>query len=119
MEDERTQIGYVVSLSDGEGNKCPLWWKSRKARRVAKATIEAKALSVGEAIEGVIYFNRLWQEIVGLERRKVIVKTDSKTLMRAIKSNTGVSSKRLKIDIAAIKEAVEEGEITNVEWVSS
>lgn len=116
IEDGHTQIGYIISLTDGM-NRCPIWWKSRKARRVAKSTIEAEALSVGEAIEGVIYFNRLWKEIVGERELEALVMTDSKTLMTAIKSSTGVSSKRLKIDIAAIRETIESGEIREVQWV--
>ena len=116
IEDGHTQLGYVISLTDGK-RRCPIWWKSRKARRVAKSTIEAEALSVGEAIEGLIYFNRLWEEVVGDRRLEALVKTDSRTLMTAIKSSTGVSSKRLKIDIAAIRETIESGEIKEVQWV--
>ena len=116
IEDGHTQIGYIISLTDGK-RRCPIWWKSRKARRVAKSTIEAEALSVGEAIEGLVYFNELWEEIVGEGKLKAIVKTDSRTLMTAIKSSTGVSSKRLKIDIAAIRETVELGEIEEVMWI--
>ena len=37
--------------------------------------------------------------------------------MTAIKSSTGVSSKRLKIDIAVIRETIEFGEISEVQWV--
>ena len=117
VEDGQTQVGYIISLTDGK-MRCPIWWKSRKARRVAKSTIEAEALSVGEAMEGAIYFNYLWKEIVGGRKLEVIIKTDSKTLMTAIKSSTGVSSKRLKIDIAAIKEAIELGEVEEVQWIS-
>ena len=117
IEDGSTQIGYIISLSDGK-KRCPIWWKSRKARRVAKSTIEAEALSLGESIEGAIYFNSLWKEVTGERKLNVKVKTDSKTLTRAIKSATGVSSKRLKIDIACIKEAIEMEEITEVEWIS-
>ena len=116
IEDGHTQLGYVISLTDGK-KRCTIWWKSRKSRRVAKSTIEAEALSVGEAIEGVIYFNKLWEEIVGERKLDALVKTDSKTLMTAIKSSTGVSSKRLKIDIAAIRETIESGEIKEVQWI--
>ena len=60
----------------------------------------------------------MWKEVTGERKLNVKVKTDSKTLTRAIKSATGVSSKRLKIDIACIKEAIEMEEITEVEWIS-
>ena len=116
VEDGHTQIGYIISVADGK-RRCPIWWKSRKSRRVAKSTIEAEALSVGEAIEGLVYLNSLWEEIVGERKLKAFVKTDSRTLMTAIKSSTGVSSKRLKIDIAAIRETIESGEISEVQWV--
>ena len=116
IEDGHTQLGYIISLTDGK-KRCPIWWKSRKSRRVAKSTIEAEALSVGEVIEGVIYFNRLWEEIMGEGKLKAVVRTDSRTLTTAIKSSTGVSSKRLKIEIAAIRESVESGEVQEVQWV--
>ena len=116
VEDGHTQIGYIISVTDGK-KRSTIWWKSRKSRRVAKSTIEAEALSVGEAIEGVVYLNSLWAEIVGERKLKAFVKTDSQTLMTAIKSSTGVSNKRLKIDIAAIRETIEFGEISEVQWV--
>ena len=116
IDDGYTQIGYIIALTDGK-KRCPIWWKSRKSRRVAKSTIEAEALSTGEVIEGIIYLNSLWEEVVKGRKLEAFVKTDSKTLMKAIKSSTGVSSKRLKIDIAAIREAIEHGEISEVQWV--
>ena len=54
---------------------------------------------------------------MGEGKLKAAVKTDSKTLSTAIKSSTGVSSKWLKIEIAAIREAVESGEIQEVQWI--
>ena len=45
VEDGHTQLGYIISLTDGK-RRCPIWWKSRKSRRVAKSTIEAETLSV-------------------------------------------------------------------------
>ena len=42
---------------------------------------------------------------------KIVERTDSKTLKRAIGSNTVVSNRRLRIDLAAIKEAIEAGDV--------
>ena len=83
VEDGYTQIRYVISVTDGK--RCPTWWKSRKLRRVAKSTAEAEALSVGETIEGLVCLNAVWEEIVGERKLKALVKTDSRTLMTAIK----------------------------------
>ena len=57
IEDGKTQVGYITSLTDGK-KRCPISWKSRMARRLAKSDIEI-ALNVGETIEGVIHFNKL------------------------------------------------------------
>ena len=65
----------------------------------------------------MIYFNRLWEEIVGERKLEALVKTDSRTLMTAIKSSTGVSNKRLKIEIAAIRETIESGDVQEVLWI--
>ena len=86
---------------------------------MAKSTIEAEALGLGEAAEAAIYLSRLWGEITGNYDTKVVIKTDSKILERGIKSTSGVRSRRLRIDIAAIKEMVERGEIAAIEWVGT
>ena len=105
-----------ISVTDGK-KRCPIWWKSRKSRRIVKSTTEAEVLGVGEAIEWLVYLNSLWEEIVGERKLKALVKTNNRTLMTAIKSSTGVSSKRLKIDITAIRETIEAGEISKAQWV--
>ena len=119
IECGKSQIGYIVSLGDDTGKRCPIQWKSQKAKRVAKSTIDAEALGLGEAAEAAIYLNKLWKEITGSEEIPVIIKTDSKTLERAIQSTSGVKSRRLRIDIAAIKEMIERGEIQQIEWVKT
>ena len=35
-----SQGGYVVFLSDGDGNKCPISWQSKCVRRVVKSTLK-------------------------------------------------------------------------------
>lgn len=113
----QSQMGYIISLIDDEGRKCPIQWKSMRIKRVAKSTIEAEALSLGEAAEAAIYLNKIWEEIVG-RQISVVVKTDSKTLESALKATTGVKSRRLRIDIAAVKEMIAVGEVEEIEWVS-
>ena len=36
---------------------------NQENHRVAKSTIDAEALRVGEAIEGLIYLNKLWEGV--------------------------------------------------------
>ena len=46
----------------------------------------------------------------------MVGKIDSKTLERAIVSTMGLSKRRLRIDLAVIKEALE---VVEVQWVES
>ena len=48
------------------------------------------------------------------EEVTIVGKIDSKTMERAIGSTTGVSNRRLKIELAAIKEALEVGEVAGI-----
>ena len=49
----------------------------------------------------------------------MVEKIDSKTLERAIVSTMGLSNRRLRIDLAAIKEVFEMIEVIEVRWVES
>ena len=114
----KSQIGYIISLKDDEGKRCPIQWKSMKAKRVAKSTLEAEALSLGEGAEAGVYLNKIWEEING-RKIPVRIKTDCRTLEKALKSHSLVKSKRLRIDVAAIKEMLKMGEVEEIEWVET
>ena len=113
-----SQVGYIVALVDERGKRCPIYWKSRKGKRVARSTIEAEAIGLNEGLEMALYVEEIWRELSGGGRIKIKGKTDSRTLERAIKSSTNVSSKRLRIDLARIKEMVRGEEIEEIEWVA-
>ena len=49
----------------------------------------------------------------------MVGKIDSKTLEKAIVSTTEISNRKLRIDLAVIKKALEMGEVVEVRWVES
>ena len=114
----KSQVGYMIGLTDGRGKRCPLIWKSKIARRVARSTIEAEAVSLGEALEVALYLKELWREL-SVSELSITGKTDSRTLERAIVSATAVSNRRLRIDLAAMKETLESGQVERIEWIGS
>ena len=61
--DDSPQIGYIVAVRDNEGNRCPIVWKSKCVRRVARSTIEAEALELIEGIEVGIFLSECLLEI--------------------------------------------------------
>ena len=113
-----SQIGFTISLKDDSGKLCPIFWKSVRARRVARSPMDAEALSLIEAAEMVMYLNTLWREIVGGENRQVILKTDNRSLYKAIRSRVAVKGRSLRIDMAAIHELIDKGAMV-VAWVNT
>ena len=73
--------------------------------RIANSTTEAEALSLEEACECEVYFNNL--EADYWEILSVRYSSDTKTLVRTLKSISGINSRRLKIDLVAIKEVMQ------------
>ena len=116
--EDKSQIGYIISLRDGYGNRCPIFWKSVRAKRVARTVVEAEALGFCEAAEMTIYLNKLMAEVIGTNTAEILVRTDNMTLRNGLNSSTGLKSRRLRIDIAAIREMILRREI-QVEWVDA
>ena len=84
--------------------------------RVVRSTIKAEAISLGEAMEMAVFLKEVWREILG-EVLEIVWRTDSITLEMVIILNTAVSNRRLKIDLAAIKEASEDGDVRSLIWI--
>ena len=49
----------------------------------------------------------------------ILCLVDSKSLCEAIKSSKAVTEKRLRSDIAAIKESLEDKQLTEVRWIGT
>ena len=77
MRGEKTQIGYIVSIKDDEGNICPVMGKSKVVKRITRSTLDAETLAMEEGLENGIWIGRIREEIYG-EKVKVIGYTDSK-----------------------------------------
>jgi len=120
VEGTKTQLGFVVCLTDERGGRVPIMWKSKVARRVVGSTLAAETLSIVEGVEWAEYVKKLWEEIHGEdERLKIVVKTDCKSLQEAINSVNGVKNRMLRIELANVKEKLEEKVIDRVEWIKS
>ena len=117
-EGGKSQISYIIGLWDRKGEKCPLAWKSKVGKRVAQSTIETEVIALGKALEMVVFLWKIWKEMC-VDEITVVGKTDGKTLKRAIGSTMGVSNRRLRIDLAAIKETLEVGEVAEILWIES
>ena len=110
VEGRKTQKGFYVGLADGLGNRSPVIWKSKVARRVIGSTLAAEIASVMEAIEWAKYVRYLWEEIVDDSRTcRIMVFTDCNSLGEVLKTVTNTKNRMFRITLAQIKEKQERG----------
>lgn len=119
LNDCGSQGGFIIFLADENGKRCPIMWKSRKIRRIAKSTLAAETMALLEVAESAYYIGKILEDIgIG---RKVPVKcfVDNKSLVDALRSMKKVEDKYLRINIACLKEMLERNEISSVEWIET
>ena len=114
-----SQGGFIIFLFS-DGKNMPVIWKSNKIRRVARSTITAETLALLDAIDCVIFVRKFLQTLLKLDSECIPAYCfiDSKSLAETVLSNSAVLEKRLRIDIAAIREVLENGLVSNISWVS-
>jgi hypothetical protein len=98
--------------------RCHIAWKSSLAKRVATSTIEAETLALMGGIEMAMSLQHVWEEVMG-EKWKIMVRTDSKTSSQAVTSTSNLLSRKLRINLASIREQLEKGEVDGIKWVST
>jgi hypothetical protein len=109
--------GIVVFLADSYGHMCPVSWRANKIRRVVKSTLAAETLALQEGIEEAIYLQKLLSELCPRMRIPIDVYVDNRSLVDALQSTKLVCDRRLRIDIGALKQALEQ-DVRSVNWIT-
>ena len=105
--------GYVIFLVDEQLRSVPIMWTSMKIKRVVRSSLAAEALIAVDCADAMIFMKQMVEEIMDAraEKRGLTIITDSNNLMEALASPHAVQEKRLRVDIAALKQDVLEGKI--------
>ena len=95
---------------------CVVSWKSRKLKRVVSSSTGAEALAINDTVGEIVYIKAVLKEMLGevVKNIPLEVYTDSKNLVQATNSKSLVEDHRLRIEVAALKESVEIGEVSKV-----
>ena len=117
ISDGGSQGGFLVFVTGETGVANLISWQSRRLRRVARSTIAAETLAASDACETCILLSSQIAEIMGMEKLPIVLVTDNESLANATRSTTSVEEKRLRIDIAALREMVNSKEIHDIRWV--
>ena len=113
-----SQLGYIIFLADDSGASIPLAWSSKKSKRVARSTLTAETLAAIEAVELALMMRQTIQTILAVKLPPISLFVDNKSLHDAAKTTNTLADKRLMIDMSALRQMVEKGEL-NIQWVST
>ena len=113
-----SQGGYIIFLADERGNVSPLCWASRKLRRVCRSTVAAEIMAMLDGIDASVWLFHIISEITDIKMDCIKVKTDNMSLCESVHSTTANEEKRLRVEIASIRESIRRKEI-EVEWIEN
>ena len=100
--------GYIILLC-GYRNVCvPLNWHSKRIQTVVRSSLAAEALALLDALDDAVYLMKLFSEVMFNDNYKIPMKIviDNKSLYESLFSKKNVIEQCLRIDIAFIKENI-------------
>lgn len=115
-----SSAAHVIFLVGENGKCCLVDWRANKIRRVVTSTLSAETLGLQEGISDGLYVRHLIEEILGLGQSviPVLAFTDHKGLQNSLYSTCPVDNKLLRVNIGAIKQWLERGEVLSVAHVA-
>ena len=116
LHDGASQGGYIVFLTDGIRSS-PLDWLSHRLKRVARSTLTAEVQALLDGVDAAIYYSDMIFQVTGI-RPQITCYSDNNSLVECSKTSHVVEEKRLRIELLAIRECVDNGEI-KLKWVST
>ena len=84
----------------------PINWSSRKIKRVCRSTLTAETMALLEVSETCFWLSHIIKELLGDSLETTEIFTDNKSLYEAAHSTTALEEKRLRVDIAAIRQSI-------------
>ena len=118
LEDGGSQGGQIVFLKDKFNRVCPISWRSTRVRRVARSTLSAESLAFADGMDTAAFVSHLAEEFHMIQPGSTVIGiTDSRSLYDAASTSTQISDRRLRVEISAIRETKEKGEL-EILWTS-
>ena len=99
----------------------PLNWQSKHIQRIVRSSLEAEALALSDTLDDAVYLMKLLSEVMFNNNCKIPIEIvmDNKSLYGSLFSKKNVIEKCLQIDIAFIKENINNQIISQIHLVPS
>jgi Reverse transcriptase (RNA-dependent DNA polymerase) len=119
LDDEKSQGGRIACLTNKTGHLVASWifWESRTIKHVCRSSSVSEVRSAVEGYDATIWLLALWKEISGQDIDALLV-TDSESLQQKAVSTALPTEKRLRIDMALLRQGLRRGEYGLV-WADS
>ena len=121
MNNGGSQGGHIIFIRDSKGSCAPIAWLSKKIKRVVRSTLGAETLSAVDALDSAYLIEKILKEVTGKKENEEIgidMYTDNKSLYDSMSTSNLMLDKRLRVDISALREMHDNGEV-NFRWVES
>ena len=118
LDDGGSQGGQIIFLKDQFNRSCPISWRSTRVRRVARSTLAAEALAFADGMDTAQFVHQLAEEFQLIKNNSAFIGiTDSRSLFDAANTSTQISDRRLRVEISAIRDTKDKGEI-DIVWTN-
>jgi hypothetical protein len=111
LDDGKSQGGRIACLPNKTGHSVASWifWESRTIKHVCRSSSASEVLSAVEGYDATMWLLALWKEISGQDLDALLV-TDSESLQQKAVSMALPTEKRLRIDMALLRQGLRRGE---------
>jgi hypothetical protein len=110
LDDGTSQGGRIACLTNKTGHLVASWsfWESRTINRTCRSSSASVVLSAVEGYDAAMWLLALWKEISGQYLNALLV-TDSEILLQKTASMALLTGKRLRIDMALLRQGLRRG----------
>lgn len=114
--DSSSQLGFVITLMDNEGNANIVHYGSLKFERVTRSVLASELFAMVHGFDIActirLTLNKMPNRVIALH-----VYTDSRSLYECLIRINQTTEKRLLIDLRMLRQSCERREITEVFWI--
>ena len=112
----KSQLGFVVVLSDETGKANILHYGSTKCKQVARSVMAAELHALLYGFDNSYMAQSMLQDVLGQEIC-IDAYVDSQTVFYVVAKHSSTLEKRLRIDVHALRQSYATGELRYMTWI--